>query len=366
MTSLDTMEGGPHVIGWDDLDKRKLYVIAPAFSLAVRAILYPPMLIKTRLQVQNSPYKGTLDAFQQVVRHEGYRALYKGFTTNCIGLVVGQVYITSYEVSRKHAGKFGLNNAWRNFVAGAAASTVSQGLMVPIDVVTQLQMVQGQGTARNTGTVSSAKSTGSVTSAKSTSFSSGTLEQRRQLHTEPARKPTKLPAANPRLNAKPPQPSTAEPALNVKSSPSVVRSAPQIARSLYQTEGLRGLYRGYFASLCTYVPTSAIWWASYGICDGYTRSHPVLSSAPHLLLNAVSGGTAGIISSVATNPLDVVRTRLQVEGSRSSWKTIQTLWREDGPRWLARGVTARIMSAVPSGAVVITSYETVKWLCVRT
>ncbi|XP_065187015.1 mitochondrial substrate carrier family protein J-like [Sycon ciliatum] len=369
------MDNGQQVIGWDDLDKRKLYVIGPTFSLAVRALLYPPMLIKTRLQVQNCPYKGTFDAFSKVVKLEGFRALYKGFPTNCMGLGVGQVYITTYEISRKHATGFGFSHGWNNFIAGAAASTISQCLIVPIDVVTQLQMIQGQvGTASNsTAASTSAKHVRSTSGSGSTkpTGAGATVEQRRLLHTEPARGPT-VPDAPPSSPVNSNKRTSSESArasgagAGAKSGTAGVQSARQIAMNLYQTEGVRGLYRGYFASLLTYVPSSGIWWGSYGMLYSYSKTSAMLSAVPLPLIHAVCGGMAGCIASVTTNPLDVVRTRLQVEGSRSGWKTVQTLWREEGPRWLARGVVARIMSAVPSGAVIIVSYETVKRLSVRT
>ena len=50
-----------------------------------------------------------------------------------------------------------------------------------------------------------------------------------------------------------------------------------IARTIYTRDGLRGFYRGYVASLCTYVPSSACWWTFYS-------SYQVLSSPLLLVL----------------------------------------------------------------------------------
>lgn len=36
-----------------------------------------------------------------------------------------------------------------------------------------------------------------------------------------------------------------------------------IIRLIYQRDGYRGFYRGYVASLCAYVPNSALWWGLY-------------------------------------------------------------------------------------------------------
>lgn len=37
-----------------------------------------------------------------------------------------------------------------------------------------------------------------------------------------------------------------------------------VVRQVMKSEGIRGLYRGFGLSVMTYVPSSAVWWASYG------------------------------------------------------------------------------------------------------
>lgn len=41
-----------------------------------------------------------------------------------------------------------------------------------------------------------------------------------------------------------------------------------IMQKIYVKDGLRGFYRGYFASLAAYVPNSAMWWAFYHLYQG--------------------------------------------------------------------------------------------------
>lgn len=41
-----------------------------------------------------------------------------------------------------------------------------------------------------------------------------------------------------------------------------------IMSAIYRRDGLTGFYRGYIASLCTYVPNSAMWWAFYHLYQG--------------------------------------------------------------------------------------------------
>lgn len=41
-----------------------------------------------------------------------------------------------------------------------------------------------------------------------------------------------------------------------------------IIRLIYRRDGYRGFYRGYVASLCAYVPNSALWWGLYTSYQG--------------------------------------------------------------------------------------------------
>jgi solute carrier family 25 protein 44 len=42
-----------------------------------------------------------------------------------------------------------------------------------------------------------------------------------------------------------------------------VRTLPDAFCDILKTEGVRGLYRGYTASMMVYVPSSGIWWGTY-------------------------------------------------------------------------------------------------------
>ena len=227
-------------IEWEEMDKRKFYLFGPTVFLGIRALMYPANLIKTRLQVQrkNALYKGSFDAFVKVVRIEGLRGLYKGFLVSSFGLLSGQCYITTYELIRSRTDYY--HNVVRGFLAGGVASLVGQTITVPVDVVSQKLMVQGQG----------------------------------------------------------------ENAVKLK-------GASTIIRDIIRANGPLGLYKGYFISLMTYAPSSAVWWSSYGLYTGIV-GNIVLSGTPHLAVLAMAGTMAGFTTATLTNPLDVMRTRLQV------------------------------------------------------
>lgn len=57
----------------------KFYPMALASSWSVRCLLYPMSVIKSRLQLQNqnNVYNGMRHAFKDIVKKEGYGALYR-------------------------------------------------------------------------------------------------------------------------------------------------------------------------------------------------------------------------------------------------------------------------------------------------
>jgi len=136
---------------------------------------------------------------------------------------------------------------------------------------------------------------------------------------------------------------------------------------VWHEEGLRGLYRGFGLSILSYVPASAIWWSTY------TAVHRHATAAlpdPRLswLTTGVCGAVAGFTSAALTNPLDVIKTRLQVlegwdvrQGSRLT-TVVSSLVREEGLRGFSKGLTARLASSSVVSLFIITTYEGVKRL----
>jgi solute carrier family 25 protein 44 len=256
------------MIEWKDLDKRKFYVIGPGLFMFVRSLIYPFNLIKTRLfmQQRKSYYSGTADAFYKVVRGEGFRGLYKGFLFSSLGMVSGQMYLTTYEMTRSYLS--GYRSEVRGLVAGGTATLVGQSVTVPIDIVTQIMMMQGQAA----GGVGSSK-------LKPRDYY---IVVKNADYIIPHKKTVKL------------------------------RGAVSIVNEIIRKEGLRGLYRGYHVSLLTYAPSSALWWAFYAGFYRRVMELGLFPGAPIPLVQACCGVCSGLLVSIITNPLDVVRTRYQV------------------------------------------------------
>ena len=65
-----------------------------------------------------------------------------------------------------------------------------------------------------------------------------------------------------------------------------------IARTIYVRDGLRGFYRGYVASLCTYVPSSGCWWTFYSTYQEL-GADMAPSWVPHTLVQCAAAVTSG-------------------------------------------------------------------------
>ncbi|XP_067881554.1 solute carrier family 25 member 44-like [Heterodontus francisci] len=299
------------IIEWEDLDKRKFYMFGVFMTMAIRVSVYPFTLIRTRLQVQKgkSLYSGTFDAFAKILRAEGISGLYRGFLVNTFTLISGQCYVTTYELTRKYVAQYSNSNTVKSLIAGSSASLVAQSITVPIDIVSQHLMVQGQDMGRFKEPPGGAAS-------------------------GPARR---------RL---------------------LMGQTKDVMVQIFRLDGLRGFYRGYTASLMTYIPNSALWWPFYHL---YTEqlSYVTPSVWPHLLVQAVAGPLAAATSSTLTNPMDVIRARVQVEGRHSMLQTFRQLMTEEGVWGLSKGLSARVLSSTPSAICIVVGYETLKKLSLR-
>ncbi|CAI5470800.1 unnamed protein product [Closterium sp. Yama58-4] len=147
-------------------------------------------------------------------------------------------------------------------------------------------------------------------------------------------------------------------------------------RKMLQDEGIRAFYRSYRTTLVMNVPFTAVHFATYEASKaGLGRALPgealpgegVLDE-DRLLTHVLAGGAAGALASAVTNPLDVVKTRLQCQGvcgvkrlqSASVTAALRSIVREEGWGALLRGMRARVLFHTPAAAIVWSTYEASK------
>ncbi len=317
----------PADIDWHMLDKSKFFLLGAALFSGVSATLYPVVVLKTRQQVTTSAFPQSCTRLSiDILRREGVRGLYKGFTTCLIGTIPARaLYMSTLEITKSGVGSLatkagGMSEpaaaAIANAAAGLTASIAAQLVWTPVDVVSQRLMVQGGGGG---GGIMSTRYAGGLDAFK----------------------------------------------------------------TIVRADGIRGLYRGFGMSILTYAPSNALWWASYCVTQrsvwmslGYRSNNgsdiaAPPSSAVVVGVQGLSAACAGGVSALVTTPFDTIKTRLQVLGNEEGVRqptvkqTVQTLVKEGGWKACYRGLGARWASMSMSATTMITTYEFLKRLSTK-
>ncbi|PKS07746.1 hypothetical protein jhhlp_006354 [Lomentospora prolificans] len=82
------------------------------------------------------------------------------------------------------------------------------------------------------------------------------------------------------------------------------------ATTIWRSEGIRGMYRGLGPIVMGYLPTWAVWFTVYNKSKDYLTEHYKYP----FFVNMASSIIAGASSTIATNPIWVIKTRLMSQG----------------------------------------------------
>ncbi|KAG0537847.1 hypothetical protein BDA96_03G183900 [Sorghum bicolor] len=134
-------------------------------------------------------------------------------------------------------------------------------------------------------------------------------------------------------------------------------------RLILKNEGLPGLYRGLSPTIVALFPTWAVTFSVYNHVKGVLHSKDGELSVQ---ANVLAASCAGIATATATNPLWVVKTRLQTQGMRpgvvpyqSILSALQRIAKEEGIRGLYSGLLPSLVG-VAHVAIQLPVYEKVK------
>ncbi|XP_070031319.1 S-adenosylmethionine carrier 1, chloroplastic/mitochondrial isoform X1 [Nicotiana tomentosiformis] len=139
-------------------------------------------------------------------------------------------------------------------------------------------------------------------------------------------------------------------------------SAPDAVRLIVSKEGFKGLYAGYGSFLLRDLPFDAIQFCIYEqLRIGYKLAAKRDLNDPE---NAVIGAFAGALTGAITTPLDVIKTRLMVQGSANQYKGIVDCVRiivaEEGAPALLKGIGPRVLWIGIGGSIFFGVLERTK------
>ncbi|XP_044976029.1 nicotinamide adenine dinucleotide transporter 2, mitochondrial-like isoform X2 [Hordeum vulgare subsp. vulgare] len=143
-------------------------------------------------------------------------------------------------------------------------------------------------------------------------------------------------------------------------------TAPPGLQHILKTEGLPGLYRGLSPTIVALYPTWAVTFSVYNYVRGLLRSQDAKNGELSIQENILAASCAGIATAVATNPLWVVKTRLQTQGMRpgvvpytSILSALRRIAAEEGLRGLYSGLLPSL-AGVTHVAIQFPVYEKAK------
>lgn len=260
-------------------------------------------------------YKGTLDVFYKIIRQEGISRLWRGTNAGlALAIPTVGIYLPCYDIFRDWLESFTSKNApqftpYAPLVAGSIARSLACITCSPIELArTRMQAQKG------------------------------------------------IP-----MGVKPP--GILKTLFGVLS---VVKNEPM----QNNFKGLFVLWTGVGAQLARDVPFSAICWSTLEPVRRHllTLVGDEANGASILGANFSAGFIAGSIAAAATCPLDVAKTRRQIEKDpmkamkTSTMETLMKVWRDGGVRGLFMGIGPRVGRAGPSVGIVVSFYEVVKHL----
>ncbi|KAI5965336.1 uncharacterized protein KGF55_001557 [Candida pseudojiufengensis] len=146
----------------------------------------------------------------------------------------------------------------------------------------------------------------------------------------------------------------------------------QTLKSILRDEGIKGLYRGLVPITIGYLPTWTIYFTVYErakkFYPGYLSKHWDINSPS--LNHFCAAITAGMVSSIAVNPIWVVKTRLMVQTNKSSPNEVRykgtidafkKMYNEEGIRVFYSGLIPSIFGLLHVG-IHFPAYEYLKSL----
>lgn len=112
--------------------------------------------------------------------------------------------------------------------------------------------------------------------------------------------------------------------------------------TIWQREGIRGLYRGLGPICVGYLPTWAVYFTVYERCKR-------ISTPNTWTTHCLSAMAAGAVSTTATNPIWVVKTRLMSQGPHTPWhysstiNAFATMYKHEGIRTFYAGLAPALL-----------------------
>lgn len=141
-------------------------------------------------------------------------------------------------------------------------------------------------------------------------------------------------------------------------------------RTIWQTEGFFGFFRGNSATIARIMPYAAVQYYTFEYYHRSLSEYVFHSDAPHPLKRFIAGAMAGSTSVLCTYPIDLARTVLAVQISstdsahaakrRGVFSALYGIVQEQGVPAIYRGVYPTLVGVIPYAGISFLSFGVLK------
>ena len=136
-------------------------------------------------------------------------------------------------------------------------------------------------------------------------------------------------------------------------------------RKIYDEEGIRKFYRGFVPTMLGIVPYAGLSFLTYENCKSrYRRMND--GREPNSIYRMAFGACAGFVGQSTTYPLDIVRRRMQTDGTngkvnpeyRTIYRTVKSIFRQEGlVNGLYKGLSMNWLKGPIAVGISFTTYD---------
>ena len=134
-----------------------------------------------------------------------------------------------------------------------------------------------------------------------------------------------------------------------------------LTKRILRAEGVPGLFRGLTATMAREMPGYFFFFGGYEATRALLTPPGLTKDEIGAARTIVAGGVSGVLLWVAIFPADVVKSRIQVEGSREPMlRVMRTILQKEGVMALYNGLGPTLLRTFPATGVLFLAYELTK------
>uniref|UniRef100_A0A1I8NHK2 Uncharacterized protein n=1 Tax=Musca domestica TaxID=7370 RepID=A0A1I8NHK2_MUSDO len=146
-----------------------------------------------------------------------------------------------------------------------------------------------------------------------------------------------------------------------KGSSTGVVTPYELTKRIYQNDGITGFYRGLGSTFLRDIPGFFIYVTSFEMARNYFTREIESKDDIDTWRILLAGTIGAVVQSITTFPLDVMKSRIQIENLKGSFRHIaRDILRKDGYLAFYSGILPSIFRNIPSTGALYILYENLK------